>query len=378
MKITIVQGAFLPVPPLRGGAIEKIWFALGQEFARRGHTVTHLSRRFAGLPNEETIGGVRHRRIRGHDAPRSLLVLKFFDLLYSARIIPKLPPADILVTNTFWLPVLLRSARRGQLYVHVARYPRGQMRFYGHAARLQTVSQAILHAMVAEAPQLADRIRSIPLPVGPHSAPVPPVARRREILYVGRIHPEKGIHLLIEAFGRLPAASLGDWRLVIVGPAAANAGGGGEGFAAELKRLAEPLGDRVEWVGPVFDTAELDGFYARASLFIYPSIAERGETFGVAPLEAMACGCPPLVSALECFREFVEEDASGFIFNHRAADPVQALADQLALLLGTPEKLAQTGARAAVRAQDFSVERIASAYLEDFQSLCAHPQLSAA
>ena len=35
MKITIVQGAFLPVPPLMGGAVENIWFALGQDFARR-------------------------------------------------------------------------------------------------------------------------------------------------------------------------------------------------------------------------------------------------------------------------------------------------------------------------------------------------------
>ena len=378
MKITIVQGAFLPVPPLRGGAIEKIWFALGQEFVRRGHAVTHLSRSFSGLPDEDTIGGVRHLRVTGHEAPRSLLALKIYDLLYSLRIVRKLPSADVLVTNTFWLPMLIRSARFGRLYVHVARYPRGQLRFYGHAARLQTVSRVILEAMVAEAPQLAERIRTIPNPVVRNPAPMPPVARRREILFVGRIHPEKGIHLLIEAFRRLPAGARGDWRLVIVGPAAANAGGGGEAFEAELKQLAGPLGDRVEWVGPVFDAGKLDEYYARAALFVYPSIAERGETFGVAPLEAMACGCPPLVSELACFREFLQEDVNGFSFNHRAADPAQALADKLASLLRAPETLAQTGARAVGRAGDFSVERIASAYLEDFQSLCGHPHIPAA
>ncbi len=378
MKITIVQGAFLPVPPLRGGAIEKIWFALGQEFVRRGHSVTHLSRQFSGLPDDETIGGVRHLRVRGHDAPRSLLALKFFDLLYSMRIVRKLPPADVLVTNTFWLPVLIRSEKFGRLYVHVARYPRGQMRFYGHAARLQTVSRIILEAMVVEAPQLAERIRYIPNPVVRNLAPAAPAARRQEILFVGRIHPEKGIHLLIEAFRRLPAEARGDWRLVIVGPAAANAGGGGEAFEAELRQLAGPLGDHVEWVGPVFDPVKLDEYYARASLFVYPSIAERGETFGVAPLEAMACGCPPLVSNLACFGEFLDDDVNGFIFDHRAADPAQALADKLAILLRVPETLAQTGARALGRAQDFGVERIASAYLEDFQSVCAHPHISAA
>jgi len=39
MKITIVTGAFLPVPPIMGGAIEKAWFALAQEFTRRDHVV---------------------------------------------------------------------------------------------------------------------------------------------------------------------------------------------------------------------------------------------------------------------------------------------------------------------------------------------------
>jgi hypothetical protein len=43
MRITIVQGAFLPVPPVLGGAVEKIWFALGKEFASRGHGDTPRS-----------------------------------------------------------------------------------------------------------------------------------------------------------------------------------------------------------------------------------------------------------------------------------------------------------------------------------------------
>ena len=56
MKITILQGAFLPVPALRGGAIEKAWEALGQAFAEKGHVVTHVSRLCDGLPSREKIG----------------------------------------------------------------------------------------------------------------------------------------------------------------------------------------------------------------------------------------------------------------------------------------------------------------------------------
>ena len=64
MKITILQGAFLPVPGKRGGAIEKAWEALGQSFANDGHEVTHISRKCDGLPEDQWIGQVRHLRVR--------------------------------------------------------------------------------------------------------------------------------------------------------------------------------------------------------------------------------------------------------------------------------------------------------------------------
>ena len=95
MKITIVLGAFLPVPPIMGGAVEKARFALAQEFARRGHEVVQMSRAVPEFPREETIGGVSHRRVRGFNAPRSLLWLKVLDLIYSIRAKAILPKADI-------------------------------------------------------------------------------------------------------------------------------------------------------------------------------------------------------------------------------------------------------------------------------------------
>jgi hypothetical protein len=163
MKTTIVLGAFLPVPPIMGGAVEKVWFALAQEFARRGHEVVLISRAIPGLRRSETSAGVKHLRVRGFDIPRSLIWLKFLDLVYSLRAMSLLPKAGIIVTNTFWLPVLLRNSKRGQLYVHVARYPKGQMRFYGRAARLQTPSHAVACAVIAEVPELAEKITIIRL-----------------------------------------------------------------------------------------------------------------------------------------------------------------------------------------------------------------------
>lgn len=371
MKITIVQGAFLPVPPLMGGAVEKIWAALGAEFARRGHEVTHISRLCRDLPREETRGGVHHLRVPGFDAPRSLVLLKGLDLLYSLRVLPVLPRADILVTHTFWLPILARTARWGRLYVHAARYPKGQMRFYAHAARLQTVSSPVREAILREVPGLAAKVCCIPnpLPGEVSSLPPRPGEREKRILYVGRIHPEKGIGLLLDAWALIPEAERAGWSLEFVGPAEAKYGGGGENFLAGLRKRGE--GMAVEWAGPVFEPERLHAHYRKASLFVYPSLAEKGETFGLAPLEAMAQGCPALVSALDCFRDFIQDGVNGWVFDHRAANPAQALAARLRERLGDPEGLARAAQRAWSTAGEFALERVAGAYLDDFQVLMA-------
>jgi glycosyltransferase involved in cell wall biosynthesis len=367
LRLTIVQGAFLPVPPRLGGAVEKAWYALGREFARRGHAVTHLGRRFDGLPDRETDGGVDYRRVRGHAAPAQLWRLKLLDLLYSLRVRRVLPPADILITNTFWLPLLARRPAAGRTYVHVARYPKGQLRHYPRTAVLQTVSSAIRDAILAEVPDAAARTCVVPYPVSPASFSTPDGERENTFLYVGRIHPEKGVHLLVDAYGRTAAARQG-WKLRLVGPWAAAHGGGGESYREQLARRAAAAGGTVEFTGPVFAEPDLVAHYRRAAVFVYPSLAERGETFGLAVLEAMAAGCPPIVSDLACFRDFVRDGANGLAFDHRAADAADRLAARMtALAAAAPERLRLARAAAAT-ARTYSLEAVADQFIASFHA----------
>ena len=125
MKITILQGAFLPVPALRGGAIEKAWEALGQEFSKLGHDVTHISRFCDGLPERENIDLVRHIRVKGFDSVKNPVILKLKELIYVYRCKKIIPHADIIVTHAFWAPIFLKNKRFGKMYVHVGRYPKG-------------------------------------------------------------------------------------------------------------------------------------------------------------------------------------------------------------------------------------------------------------
>lgn len=374
MKIVIVQGAFLPVPARRGGAVEKVWLALGREFARRGHEVLHVSRHCDGLPLEETIDGVHHERVRGYDAPLSRWRLKWCDLLYTRRVAAVLPQADIVVTNTFWAPLLLRPARHGRIWVHVQRYPQRQMRFYRRAACLQTVSQVIARAIIQQAPSVAPLVRVIPNPAPAMVAPTRALHPDPNlVLFVGRLHPEKGLVLLITAMLKLhrerPAA-----RLRIVGPWEERFGGGGAEFFLTLQTLAAPLGDAVTFTGPVFDEAALSAHYAEAAVFVYPSLAAKGEASPVAPLEALAHGLPVVVSDLECFDDYLPAGGDcGHRFNQAAVSAASRLAGVLASILAHPGKRAATAVAARARAAEFSIERIAQQYLDGFASVLPAP-----
>ncbi|WP_162274601.1 glycosyltransferase family 4 protein [Verrucomicrobium sp. GAS474] len=375
MRITIAQGAFFPVPPVEGGAVERAWFGLGKAFAAAGHEVVHLSKADARFPVEESIGGVRHRRVPGFATPRSLFLLKALDLLYSLRLLRHLPEADILVTNTFWLPFLVRWRKRGALYVHVGRYPKGQLRLYRHAARWQTVSAPIGQAIRDQEPGRERLVSVIPYPLdeesfaGDAASPVP--AREKVVLYVGRIHPEKGIGLLLDGWRRAALDRQG-WRLRIVGPWKTGQGGGGEDYAHVLREKGV---EGVEWVGPVFERAALAAAFRHASLFVYPSLAEQGETFGLAPLEAMAQGCPALVSHLDCFGDFIEEGVTGWRFDHRVGDPAGMLAAALQRIASDEAERQAVALRARARADDFRIERIARLYLADFERALTPPEV---
>lgn len=374
MNITIVQGAFLPVPPVAGGAVEKLWFDLGREFARRGLAVTHISRLWPGLPKAGVADGVAYRRVGGFDYPRSRLLAKAMDLAYSVRCLLTLKRSDIIITNTFFLPLLLPLfGRRGVVYVSVHRYPQGQMKLYHRADRLQCVSTAIADAVREQAPGVGALVKVVPnyvaTRISESEAEHGWAGRRREVLFVGRVHPEKGIDLLLEAFAGIAPERRAGWSLRIVGPHATAAGGGGQAFLDGLKKTAADLKVAVEWVGPIYDREALNEEYRRSRIFVYPSVAAKGEAFPLAPLEAMAQGCPVITSDLACFSDFVRPGANADAFALGAADVPAGLGQVIAAMIADEDRLRRYSAAGLRTAQDFTLAKVADAFVADFSSL---------
>lgn len=374
MNITIVQGAFLPVPPVAGGAVEKLWFDLGREFARRGLSVTHISRHWPGLPKNDRVDGVAYQRVAGFDRPRSALLSKLMDLVYSVRCLWMINRSEIIVTNTFFLPLLLSYlSRRGIVYVSVHRFPQGQMRLYHRVDRLQCVSTAIADAVRAQAPAVTGLVKVVPNYISARQT-VSEVeatwaARPRTVLFVGRVHPEKGIDLLIRAFAAIDARVRSGWTLRVVGPHEIAGGGGGAAFLATLKAMAADLAAPIEWTGSIYDRDALNAVYRDARIFVYPSIAARGEAFPLAPLEAMAQGCPVITSDLACFDDFIRPGVNADTFA-LAGDGIPArLAKSIELLMRDDARQRAYSAAGLATVQDFTLTRVADAFVADFTSL---------
>jgi len=193
------------------------------------------------------------------------------------------------------------------------------------------------------------------------------------VLYVGRIAREKGIELLFRAFAKVRSQPDQDaaaaWKLRVVGPHAVSQGGDGPQYFEELKQLARELGVTCEFVPPIFEQNALIGEYQSGAIFVYPSLAETGESLGLAPLEAMAAGCATIVSDLRCFDDYVADGITGLRFDHRSTNQVGKLAEKLNTLIRDPDYLQTIAEAGHSAAEKFSVARISERMMEDLNQV---------
>lgn len=358
--------------------MEKFFFALGSHLAHRGHTVTHISCAHAQLPQRQTLDGVQHLRVASAPMSANPFLNKWRDWQFSCRAYRALPEADVLITNSFFLPLLCRTPRtHGALFPYIGRTPRGQLPLYAHAAGLFVPSSAVLHSARQQSPTLATKLHLLPLAL-PHwpndVSPKAPHTGAFRLLYAGRIHPEKGLHLLLRALALLPSSLQAQLSLRVAGAWQATAGGGGAGYFRQLQQLAAATRTPVHFLGPLFNPTDLAREYARADLFVYPSLAQQGETFGVAPLEALSHGTPILTSQLDCFGDFLrtQNTPNGFTFHHRAADPARALAHALIQAYRQRLQWPAFSANARQVAQHFTLEATAQNLINFLESTLPH------
>ncbi len=371
MRISINMGPWLPVPAIEGGSTHRAWHRLALEFAAHGHEVKIISKRHPHQANYERQDGLEFIRLGGFHQGRSQIFNLSKDLIYALQILPQLPESDLLVIHDFWLPIFsaIKKRKFGKIVVIVGRYPRGQQRFYNGVDLFIPNSQIILNALKKCLPDGDRRCKLVSNPVDTELFyPVQKEAEQipKRILFAGRLHPEKGLELLISAF-RIVHDKFSNCELKIIGPHTASQGGAGKEFRQTLIKMAQNL--PVHFQDPEFDPSKLAGIYRESDIFVYPSLAEQGESCPMAPLEAMASGIPVVVSNLSCFADIMRDKQNSRIFEHGSTDAAQNLANVLLELLESPEDSKQIISNALITSEQHSFPQIATQYLGLFNAL---------
>jgi glycosyltransferase involved in cell wall biosynthesis len=163
----------------------------------------------------------------------------------------------------------------------------------------------------------------------------PELRDRRIILFLGRIHPKKGCDLLLSAIPKFLSENK-TLHLVLAGPEEPD-------FGKQLRARARELEieHRITWTGMLSGDLKWGAFHS-AEVFILPS---HQENFGIAAVEALACGVPVLISdQVNIYRE-IESDNAGLA----GRDTRQGTADLLQRWLALPAS-AQSNMRSCARA----------------------------
>ena len=130
-------------------------------------------------------------------------------------------------------------------------------------------------------------------------------------------------------------------------------------YFSSLKNLTDSLGLQAEvtFAGKVEDK-EIRDFYSSCDAFVFPN---ELQTWGLAVLEAMACGCPVLVSRGAGVQEALADGENALLFPPRTP---QVLAEKIELLITQPKlrsRIAKNGIRLA---QSYTWEQYAGRFLE--------------
>jgi glycosyltransferase involved in cell wall biosynthesis len=214
-----------------------------------------------------------------------------------------------------------------------------------HSRMLFTVSQSERRAILNLYPEAAQRLFAVDnggLPSVHNEMPATamPVLPRNFVLYVGSVYRRKNFDRLLAALRKLNKDSRVE--LVVVGSV----------NAALAKSGDTDTPDWLHMIGQISDFSVLQEIYRRASCFVFPSLYESS---GLPPIEAMAHGCPVVVSDIPALRERCA-DAAIYCDPHSVDDIARAVNT----LLASPDLARQLRDAGTRRAALFSWQRCVS------------------
>ena len=382
-SIAIVVPELLPVPPVKGGAVEHWVDEASQRMVRGDRKIAIISRpsgvnghdaiEYIGIPwtpLERWLHSIKEKVTWRNPLRYAAKIQNVYS--YATRVAKLVAAFDVVYLHNEPNILLFLKERPGQkivLHMHNDHLSSRLFRpFYrkalAKADRVLCVSDYIRRRAAAAFPEYANKFIAVLNATNPQifkpygdeafhalQGKVDLDRGLQYLLYAGRLNEVKGVHVLIDAFKKIHATHR-NVRLIITGSsffseAARSA------YEAKLVALAEPIKDVILFTG-YLPHQDLRYLYSAVDVVVFPSIWE--EPFGLVMLEAMASGTCLIASNVGGIPEVVVDQVDGYLVTPNA--PL-ALAAAICNALDNPGLKSQLEHRAIEKIhRNFSWERL--------------------
>ena len=345
MRVALLSSGLIPVPPVRGGAVEEYVYQLSRHLRRFGVDAVVIDANYDDdkLVYEELNGAqiVRIPTAKPFIGFKERIIKEFLFGRAASRYISR-EGFDIIHVNTAWAGFALALHKsigklkcRGFVYTcHNPLWPEDKVHIGEKIVRLMEgyimkIADTIIALNKTMYRALTEKAKIDPrnvviVPNGVDTEFFRPglkderilnrygLEEQSYILFVGRVSPEKGVHILLQAFKQIVNDVPKNFKLVIVGPLTStfNSTQISNYAKAMMNYAKEELGERVVFTGAI-DRNSLRILYSNAYCFVLPSLAEA---FGMVLLEAMASETPPIGSTAGGIPDIIIDGVNGLLF----------------------------------------------------------------
>jgi glycosyltransferase involved in cell wall biosynthesis len=340
MRIALVSSGLVSIPPIKGGAVEEYVYQLAKHFRKLGVDAIAMDAKWGGSSVEvNDVNGVEIVKVPVRPLAQNIKRNIIMELQFGRAVGKYLrnEEIDVVHANTAWAGFALainRNQPHKLVYAcHNPLWPEDKVHLGERVVRLVegftmrtsnavvALNKTMYRAIVEKAGVNGDKV--VIIPNGVDVDYFKPGLRNGEflskfsleegdyILFVGRVSPEKGVHLLLKAFSYIAQESV-HVKLAIVGPLT------GSFSASEASPYARAIVEyakrripgKVIFTGAV-NRDELRVLYSNALLLVLPSLAEA---FPMVLLEAMASGIPPIGSTAGGIPDVITDGVNGLLF----------------------------------------------------------------
>jgi glycosyltransferase involved in cell wall biosynthesis len=333
MRIAMLAPISWRTPPRHYGPWELVTSLLTEALVARGVDVTL----FATLDSSTagTLAGVCPRPY----SEDPTVDAKVWELLHVAHVFERAGEFDLIHNQADFVPLAFSNLVETPLVTTIHGFSSERIvpvfKRYDDRVSYVAISEADRHADLRYAATIHHGIAIDEFPFDPVGS--------EDLLFFGRIHPDKGAAEAIEAARRV------DRRLVMAGIV--------QDHDYHERHVAPAIdGGRVVYAGPVGGVARTRMLGSARALL---HLINFDEPFGLSVIEAMACGTPVIATDRGSMRELIEHGVTGFL-----VDSLEGAVEAI----GRVGELDRAACRASVEAR-FTVDRMADRYLALYRSL---------